>query len=232
MADEILQPTHPPFHVKDCAIAAIATGSKAQNLGEFRDRIKTIPAESIYYHFWQQSIETTLVSGSFYNDFSHWAHYHLHDDVLAERLALLDPSEYVDLEKLRADLIDIIENRLDEQDGLTLSLHTDAFHFIQSKIVVFNTPYKMEHPKELVKTIPVISHSSIFYHFIDARRRGTMTLDDFSSWLQCYQNQFNPLIERFKQIDPYFISLDGLQQKLSLVVTEYFLDKNNNIEGT
>jgi hypothetical protein len=227
MTDELSQ-LYSPFYVKDCALAAIATGDRAQNLGEFRDRIKTIPTESIYYHFWRQSIETSLVPGSFYNDFSNWAHYQLHDDILAERLALIDPSEYVDLEKLRIDIVDIIENRLDEQDDGALYSRVDPFHFIKSKIVVFNTPYKMEHPKDLVKTIPIISRSSIFYHFIDARRREIIAIDDFSSWLHGYHEEFAPLIARLKQIDPYFIPLIDLQQKLSSTVTEYFLGDNNN----
>lgn len=171
-----------------------------------------------------------MVPGSFYNDFSHWAHYQLHDDVLAERIALIDPFEYVDLEKLRSDIVDVIENRLDEQDGSTLCSYADSFYFIRSKIVVFNTPYKMEHPRDLVKTIPLISRSSIFYHFIDARRREIISLDDFSSWLYGYQEEFAPLIERLKQIDPYFIPLANLQQKLSSTITEYFLGDHNNKE--
>lgn len=226
MTHEISQQIYPPFYVKDCALASIAIGSKAQNLGEFLDRIKTVPAESIYYHFWRQSIETSLTPGSFYNDFSHWAHYQLHDDILAERLALIDPTAFTDLEMLRSTIVEIIENRLDEEDSVTFYLHTDAFHFIKSKIVVFNTPYKMEHPKDLVKTIPIISHSSIFYHFIDARRREIIASDDFSSWLLSYKEEFISLIKMFKQIDPYFISLTDLQKKLSLTVTEYFLNNN------
>lgn len=214
-----------PFFVKDCVLVAMATGYKAQTLTEFRDRLKTISGESIYYHFWRQSIEASLVPGAFYNDFSHWAHYHLHDDILAERLALIDPSGYVDLEKLRTDVIDIIENRLDEQENIQFHIHTYPFHFIQSKIVVFKTLYKMDHPKDLVKILPIISNSSIFYHFIDARRRETITWDDFSSWLHSYGTEFLPLIEKLKQIDPYFIPLSNLQQKLSATVTEYFLNK-------
>lgn len=231
MADKISHITHAPFYVKDCALAAIATGSKAQNLVELRDQIKTIPAESIYYHFWRQSIETSLVPESFCNDFSHWAHYQLHDEVLAERIAFIDPSEYVDLEKLRSDIVNVIENRLDEQNGVTLCSHAEAFHFIRFKIIVFNTSHKMEHPKDLVKTIPVISPSSIFYHFIDARRRESIRLDDFSSWLYGYHEEFDPLIERLKQIDPYFIPLADLQQKLSSTITEYFLGDNNSKES-
>lgn len=213
------------FYVKDCALAALATGNKAQTLAEFRDQLRNIPTESIYYHFWRQSIETSLVPGSFYNDFSHWAHYHLHDDVLAERLALIDPSGYQDMNKLREDIIEVIENRIDEQDGTNSFWHAEAFHFIESKIVVFNTAYKMEDPKDLVKVIPNLSPSSIFYHFIDARRRDPINTDDFSTWLETFKGQHEPLVQQFRAIDPYFITLAELQQRLIHIVTSYFIDK-------
>lgn len=213
-----------PFYVKDCALATIAMGSKAQTLGELRDRIKTISAESIYYHFWRQSIEASLVPGAYHNDFSNWAHYQLHDDILAERLSLMDPSEYVNLEQLREDMIEVIENRLDEQDGTGLQPSAQAFHFIKSKIVVFNTSFRMDHPKDLVKTLPILSSSSIFYHFIDARRRDSGQLDDFSLWLRGYSQEFLSLMQRLKSVDPYFIPLKQLQERLILIVTDYFLD--------
>lgn len=216
------------FYVKDCALAAMATGIKAQTLGEFRDRLKMISAESIYYHFWRQSIETSLVPGAFHNDFSRWAHEHLHDDILAERLALIDPSEYVGLDKLRLTIMEVIENRLDELDVQILSPTVEPFHFIQSKIIVFSTPYIMHHPEELVKVIPDMSRSSIFYHFIDARRRSTSALDDFSTWLGMYNGQFSLLIQSLKQIDPYFIPLEDLQQKIASAVMEYFLHETHH----
>lgn len=229
MASESSEESADPFYVKDCALAAIAIGSKAQTLREFRDCLKNINADSIYYHFWRQSMEATLAPGSFYNDFSNWAHYQLHDDTLAECLALLDPSEYPDMEKLRGDMLEIIENRLDELNIIALDLHASPpFHFMRSKIVIFNTPYKMDHPRELVKTIPMISKSSVFYHFIDARRRTEAPVDDFSTWLMSYRGEFQPLVEQLKQIDPYFISLADLQKKLTLAVTKYFLDACNS----
>lgn len=221
------------FYVKDCALAAMATGIKAQTLGEFHDRLKMISAESIYYHFWRQSIEASLVPGSFHNDFSRWAHAHLHDDVLAERLALIDPSEYVDLDKLRFAMMEVLENRIDEVEVQILNPSVDAFYFIQSKIVVFSTPYVMQHPKELVKVVPEMSRSTIFYHFIDARRRNTTAVDDFSTWLKVYDhNQFSALLESLKQIDPYFIPLEHLQQKIIVAVTEYFLNETYQGEAS
>lgn len=64
-------PFSPPlFYVKDCALAPIATGIKARTLTEFRDGIKRVSAESIFYHFLRQYMETSLIPGHFYNDFS------------------------------------------------------------------------------------------------------------------------------------------------------------------
>ena len=41
-----------PFIVKDCALIAIATGIRAQNLRELRDRLRDIDLNCVYYHFW------------------------------------------------------------------------------------------------------------------------------------------------------------------------------------
>ncbi|MBA3603704.1 MAG: hypothetical protein H0W50_08705 [Parachlamydiaceae bacterium] len=219
-----------PFYVKDCVLAPLATGIKAQTLAEFRDCLKIIPVECIYYHFWRQSIETSLIQGSFFNDFSNWVHYSLHDDILAERLAVIDPSYNENLEDLRLDLLDVVEDKIIEEEMSTQLYATETFHFIKSNIIIFNTSYKMEHPKDLVKIIPAISRSSIFYHFIDARRREVIKLDDFSKWLRGFNNEFDTLVDRFKQIDPYFTSLSDLQKKLSLEVSKYFFE-NCEVKG-
>jgi hypothetical protein len=223
MADEGKKITPTLFYVKDCALASIATGIKAQSLSEFSERLKIIPAESIYYHFWRGSIETSYAPGAYFNDFSLWAHYHLHDDVLAERLALLDPSEYVDLERLRSDIIDICESRMDEQDGASSYVRAESFHFIRSKIVVFNTAFQLEHPSDLVKTVPELSRSSIFYHMIDARRREPQRMDDFSVWIDGFGTEFQPLVESFRKVDPYFITLADLQRRIIEDVNQFFL---------
>ncbi len=212
-----------PFLVKNCVFAPIATGIKAQTLAEFRDCLKIIPVECIYYHFWRQSIEASLIQGSFFNDFSNWAHYGLHDDSLAERLAIIDPSNFETLEHLRSDLIDVIEKTIREKEASSCLHAIESFFFIKANIIIFNTSYQMEHPRDLVKTIPALSPSSIFYHFIDARRRGVgIELDDFSNWLKGFNKEFETLVDRFKQVDPYFTSLSDLQKKLSFEVSNYF----------
>lgn len=216
------------FFVKDCVLAPIATGVKVQSLIEFRDQIKTIPIESIYYHFWRQAINSCMIQGAFFNDFSNWAHYHLHDDYLAECLALIDPSDYEDLEVMRFDMLNVIENRIDERSGTAWFFADEPLHFVKSNIIVFDSNHVMQHPKELVKILPTISSSSIFYHFVDARRRESNKLDDFSKWINSFDENFQVLLDRFKNIDPYFIKMAQLQDILSMEVTEYFINNKNN----
>ena len=51
------------------------------------------------------------------NDFAAWAHYGLHDDSLAEKLAILDPTEFSDLEDLRQIVLDVIEESFEDKEN-------------------------------------------------------------------------------------------------------------------
>ncbi len=51
----------------------------------------------------------------FNNDFAIWSHYALHDDALAERLAIIDPDNFSTLEHLRQEMVEIVEERLDSR---------------------------------------------------------------------------------------------------------------------
>lgn len=213
------QPTTAPaidaFALKDCALISIATGKKAQSLKELRERLVTISTNSIYNHFWGSLLEPRFEEREFNNDFAAWALAGLHDETLAERLAVLDPKEHPDLETLRQELIEVIDERLDESEYLKWLLATEPFEFIRTQIVVFDTDQRIQHPKELSKLLPHLSTSSLFYHFIDARRRLPNGLDDFRQWLLGFDGQYQSLIEQLAAIDPYFSTLTELRQEVS-----------------
>lgn len=211
------------FYIKDCALAPIATGLKAQSATELRDRLLTVHPDSLFYHFWAGRLRSTFEYWEFHNDFSSWAHHGLNDDILAERLEILDPTEYQNIEDLRHKMVEIIDNRLDELEHIPWSKFDQQLYFIRSKIVVFNTAYKVENPQELIQILPHISRSSLFYHFIDARRRTPDGEDDFSAWLKGYSENHSLLISLLKKIDPFFITLADLQHTLISTVTEYFI---------
>src|SRR5262245_14536214 len=132
-----------PFYVKDCSLAAIATGVKARSLIELREKLDFIPASAIYFHFWGGRLRTSFEHSEYHNDFSLWVHKHLHDDILSERLELLNPSQFSEIEELRHELIELIDDRLDERDIIPWEQTEDQFHFIRAKIIIFQTKYKI-----------------------------------------------------------------------------------------
>jgi hypothetical protein len=212
------------FNIKDCALSAIATGVRAHNLRELRDHMLRIHPGSIYYHFWGGLLRPRFDEREFNNDFALWLHeaHGLHDETLAERLAVVDPSEYADIEQLRFQLIDIMSDRLDESEKLRLTHADKPFEFIRSQIVVFDTGFRISSPEDLARTARSMTPSSYFFHFIDSRRRTPGRGNDFCEWLSNYGPEYSRLCDKLREIDPYFISLAELKNSILATFDDYF----------
>jgi hypothetical protein len=211
------------FCLKDCNLALIATGIMAESLIELRDHLHRIPTSSLYYHFWGGRLRMSFVHPEYHNDFSWWAHFGLHDDILTERLAIIDPTEYKDIEDLRKRLIQVIENRIAEVDYMPWSRNENRFHFLRSTIIVYDLCHE---PlgcvnSDLKTFISKMTPTSVFYHFIDARRRTSDGSDDFSVWLAGFGTQYEELIKKIKLIDPYFLSLSEIRKLLTELFNEH-----------
>ncbi|HHS50317.1 MAG TPA: hypothetical protein ENN07_04300 [candidate division Zixibacteria bacterium] len=209
------------FVIKDCALIPIATGKSARTLRELRHLLESIEAESIYYHFWGNLLKPRFDDPEFNNDFAAWAKHALHDGAIAEKLAVIDPTDFTDIEDLRHEIIDIIEESLFGDDSIHLCQRDEKFNFITSQILVFNTDTVVENPKELTALLPKLPVSSIFYHFIDARRRTPEHIDDFRAWLSGMNGKFTKLIEELANVDPYFSPLPVLRDRLSEIFADY-----------
>jgi len=64
--------------------------------------------------FWGGLLHSRFEEPEYNNDFAAFAAHVLHDQTLAERLAVLDPIHFDTMDALRAELIDLIDARLDE----------------------------------------------------------------------------------------------------------------------
>lgn len=210
------------FSIKDCALIAIATGSRANNVKELCTILSSVGVDSIYYHFWGGLLQPRFEEREYNNDFAAWAWYSLHDAPLAERLAVVDPKEFSELEDLRQELLEIIEERLDEKEYLSYMYASSRFEFIRSQIVIFDTEKVAETPEDLAELLPTLSTSSIFYHFIDARRRLDNRGDDFTSWLSGYGDKYQKLCCQLTAIDPYFGSLTKIKEQLTDIFRVHF----------
>lgn len=205
------------FAVKDCALIAIATGRRAATCAELLDQLRDVDGASLYYHFWSGLLQPRFEEREYNNDFAAWARHELRDFALAERLALVDPTQYGDIEALRQELIEVIEERMDETDTLSWMRAIQPFTFVRSQIVVFDTHHRLASPREMGEALAGFSAGSIFYHFIDARRRSAKHLDDFRTWLEGFGEECAGLRTELAAIDPFFQPLSELRAQLASV---------------
>jgi hypothetical protein len=210
------------FAVKDCALAAIATGLRAQNLHELRDHLTDIHLGCIYYHFWGGLLRPHFDDPEYNNDFASWARHALHDTSLAERLGIIDPADYPELEGLRQELIETIEDRIERAERQAWVRPDEQFHFVRAQTLSFDTGRRLVHPTELATVVPQLSLGSVFYHVIDARRREPQGMDDFRVWLARFGDAYDTLRARLAEVDPYFISLADLRAQLTRLFCEHF----------
>lgn len=222
MPDERKPASPPAFEIRDCAVISLATGHRVLTLMELRDRLADIGSDSIYCHFWGRLLQASFEHREFNNDFAAWARHELHDHVLAERLAVLDPSEVPDPEALRTALLEVLDDRIDEDPYMARRLATREFHFLSAQVVTFETGRLAHRPEELARIAPELSVGSVFYHFVEARRRHPLAVDDFSAWLEAFDGRYAELIERLAGIDFYFGTLVELRRQIAETLQSSF----------
>jgi hypothetical protein len=197
----------------------------AMNLRELQERIDICPVECLFHHFCETVIRASFDDPEYHNDLAVWAARQLRDRVLAERLAIINPYKLNDLEELRHTTLDIIEERLSEVYYIPWAPSGQDFHFMQAVTVVFDTGVFMEKPGELLATLPQMSLGSIYYHFVEARRRTENNVDDFSAWISSLEEPDTRLLDALAGLDFYFLSLSELKKNLTKVVTKALPEK-------
>jgi hypothetical protein len=206
---------HMPFNINDCTLITRMAGLRtAMNLRELQERLAVSPVECLFHHFCETVIRPTFDDPEFHNDFAVWAGRQLRDRVLAERLAILNPYKFASFEDLRIQIMDIVEERLSEMHHIPWAPPGNDFQFMQAVTVVFNTDTQLSQPEDLYRKLPHMSLGSIYYHFVEARRRTETRTDDFSFWLSGFGDEVQPLLDALASVDFYFLTLSELKRSL------------------
>ena len=214
------------FNVKDCTLITRMAGVReAMNLRELEERVRICPDESLFHHFCETVIRPTFDFPDYPNDFALWAGLQLRDKILAERLAIINPYKYESFDDLRNQLIDIIEERLSETEHILWVPKGRAFQFLQAATVVFDTGIVLNSPQDFFRQLPQMSLGSIYYHFVEARRRTKGMVDDFTLWLSEFLKNTDSLIKTLREIDFYFLSLAELRNSMVALCADYFEDE-------
>ncbi len=204
-----------PFQIKDCGLLVRMSGlPPAINLRELRERISACKENVLFHHFCETLLRPTFDHPDYRNDFAVWVKWYLSDRVLAERLGILDPFSMHSLEELRAVTLDIIDERLSEVAVIPSATQGDEFFFLETTTVVFDTGERVTNPRDLAKAIQGMTNGSVYYHFLEARRREPVGRDDFSTWLKGEEKKNAKYIRALESIDFYFHSLNNLKEEL------------------
>ena len=210
-----------PFEVKDCALLVRMSGlSPATNLRELRERVAVCSWSVLFHHYCETTLRTTYDNLDYRNDFAVWAKLYLGDRVLAERLGILDPYSFQSLKELRAATLEVIDQRLSESAMVPWARHGDEFFFMEATTVVFDAGIRITQPSLLGAFIREMTNGSVYYHFLEARRRLPIGMDDFTAWLLKDEEANQPYIRALASVDFYFRSLPDLRRELARVLTE------------
>jgi hypothetical protein len=186
----------------------------ALNLRELRERLCYCPVECLFHHFCETVIRPTFDDPEFRNDIAVWAARDLRDRILAERLGIINPYLLSDLEELRQLVIDAIDDRLADLPYIPSVQLGEDFRFMRAVTVVFDTGVELVKPSDLIEALPQMSLGSIYFHFVEARRRTENRLDDFSVWLANFGTESKEMIRALRLIDFYYMSLPELKDHL------------------
>lgn len=203
------------FIVRDCTLLTRMSGVKeAANLRELRDRVAACGENVLYHHFCETLLRPSFDYPDYHNDFAVWVKLYLDDRVLGERLGILDPYSIGSLEDLRERMLDIIDERLSELPINPAVSKGNEFYFLEATTVVFETGDIIEEPLSLPGKIATMTNGSIFYHFIEARRRTSGCTDDFSEWLSLFGDAGACYTKTLCSVDFSFLTLAEMRRLL------------------
>lgn len=197
----------------------ILLGKKARNIQELYSGIRTTPDASIYFHTHKFLQQHHYLSPEPPNDFSYWVTHILNEAALGERLSSIDIIQFDKISKLRKRFVEIIEAYLETSHRSVDAPAGQEFYFMSAQTFVFATAYVAHDSTEFKEILMRVSIHSLYYHVFDAALRLEQGENDFSAWFRRFGEP--SLADEVLRLDPYTFTLEGLRQKLILLVDQY-----------
>lgn len=208
-----LRRTEGPFRFVACVELREFVGVRAEDERQLMDLIEQVPLDSIYYHTHGFFLRHKFLAGIYPNDFATWAAVHLRDQGLGERLAMVDPAEFENLEALRDQLVSTIDEHLRRIPIVPRVVSADPFDFVRSRIVEIPTGAEAHTLEEFRQTLLEVDVSAIYFHIVEARMRLGRGQNDFAAWLDRGLGLAH-VAARVQDVHPYGSSLERTRARL------------------
>jgi hypothetical protein len=202
-----------------CVELRQALDRRAIDERELMDRLEEVPADSIFYHTHGYFLRHRPVTTAYGNDFARWAAVEVRDQALAERLAVVDPFEFRDIEDLREELVTILHDHLRRLPAVPRAEPNGMFHFQQSHIVEVPLGAGATTLAEFRDGLAAVDASSVYFHMVEARARLGRRSGDFAEWLKT-SLELPALADRIERIDTYMTGLERVRARVLALVDE------------
>lgn len=212
-APALLRPGVGPFTFVSCLELREWVGARAEDERQLAELIEQVPLDCIYFHTHAFFLRHKFVAGMYPNDFATWVALNVRDQVLGERLAMVDPAEFPDLQALREELVAVIDDHLRTLQIVPRAVAAEPFDFVRSRIVEIPTSVRAETLAEFRQALLEVDASAIYYHLVEARLRLGRAQNDFAAWLERGLG-LSGLAARVRAINPYVGSLERTRARL------------------
>lgn len=209
------------FEFSEYFLMTMPTGKKITNLRELLQYLREMSEPVLNYHLWQSRLNITQPTLEYPNDFAHWAATALHDDLLAEKLIAIDPFDYENLDQVREAILDELEEYLWNFPHNPQVRPGFELHLCEASAVVLDSGITARTLREFCAALQTVGLDSVFYHFVEARRRlRDRKMDDFSRWIAA-NFTVPPLVTAIRDIDVYFYTLEEIRDTILALVQEH-----------
>ena len=206
-----------PFVFTGCVELRQALDHRATDERELLERLEEVPAGSVFYHTHGYFLRHRPITTAYGNDFAAWVAAHVRDQVLAERLAVVNPFEFATLEDLREELASVIHDHLVRLSSVPRVELGEVFYFQQSHIVEVPLGAGVNTLRDFRDGLAAADTSAVYYHMVEARARLGRPSGDFAEWIRT-SLEMPELADRIERIDAYMTSLERVRARvLSLV---------------
>ena len=125
-----------PFRFVSCIELREVLGKRAMDEHRLLELIEEAPPDSIYYHTHSYYLRHAYTQQLYSNDFAAWIVLYAQDRVLGERLGVLDPFEFSDIEQLRDEIVRIMADHLNHSTTVVpRCIVSEPFEFLRSHII-------------------------------------------------------------------------------------------------
>jgi Family of unknown function (DUF5752) len=210
-------PAPTPFQFIGCVELRQALDHRARDERELLDRLEDVPAGSVFYHTHGYFLRHRPITTAYGNDFAAWAAVQVRDQVLAERLAIINPFEMASLEDLREELMSAVHDHLLRLSTIPRVEFGEVFHFQQSHIAEVPLGPPVTTLTEFRAGLAEADASAIYFHMVEARSRLGRRSGDFAEWIR-ESLQLPALADGIERIDAYMTSLERVRARVLVLV--------------